>query len=37
MKIKAAAIQSVNGSDEANWAVANTETWYKELPAKFFK
>ena len=35
MKIKAAAIQSVNGSNEANWKVANTETWYKELPAKF--
>ena len=37
MKIKAAAIQSVNGSNEANWKVANTETWYKELPAKFFE
>ena len=37
MKIKAAAIQSVNGSDATNWTVANTEVWYEELPAKFFE
>ena len=35
MKIKAAAIQSVNGSN-ADWKVANTEVWYKELPTAFF-
>lgn len=37
MKIKVAAIQSVNGSNEANWKVDNAEVWYKELPAKFFE
>ena len=37
MKIKAAAIQSVNASDEANWKVGNTGTWYPKLPGKFFE
>ena len=36
MKVKAAAIQSVNGSDAA-WEVGATAKWYPELPAKFFE
>jgi len=36
MEIKAAAIQSVNGSDPA-WVVGATAKWYPELPSKFFE
>lgn len=36
MEIKAAAIQSVNGSDAENWKVDKVSTWYSKLPTAFF-